>query len=230
MYAGDSFPNAAANCLTADTPYGPWTLVKSFLAPNGRAYKDGTCIALSNGDAYLVYNAASASDGIWFTKLNANWTDVTATEFKLAWAGVSAFREAPCAFEREGNIFLTTSDSSFYDNTVSWHTRFRVCTGLDPTVGGNWSAAPGADNVFPSDPQGTVWNGQCSHIFRALGAKEMFILQTDAWTGPGGTSDLYGSRQVWHRLKFSSSTAFSVAVLEAEWVPHPAPLHYRGVA
>jgi hypothetical protein len=208
--AGILYPPNAGQVLTADDPRGPWTAVTSNISPNGHGMADQTLFVDDDGAAYWVY-VPTSKDGIYFTRLNAAWTDVTATEVKVPWPGN---REAPIAIKRRGNYFLITSVGNFYDDTSSTDEKFIVGTGASTPIAATWNVA-GAASIYASDPFGTSNHNQSAHAFKVPG-RDGSVYMGDDWSGPADVHDLIGSRQVWLPLTFPTDTTLRVTT-PASW-------------
>jgi hypothetical protein len=227
--AGSNYPAAQAQCFTADSLGGPWTLVTSALSPNGHGIKDNTIFYDEDtGKAYLVYTPTDNS-GIWITELDTNWTNVTATEQKIVWPS----REAQVMIKTADRFWLIASTFNFYNDLATYDVRYISvsASGVTPATAAWDASAPAL--LYTSDPLGTVHQNQSSHIFRALGPTEQWIYMGDFWNGPGlnppGPKELFKSRQVWGRLEFPTSTTMRiVASSNNNWIPHPLPVHFRG--
>lgn len=220
-------------CLTADSPYGPWTLENGgFINPNSHGSKDGNVLVDDDGTGYLLYVPHQDGDlptsgglpiTVVITKLNAEWTDVTTDELVI---NFGEYREGILIFKRKSTYFIVHGAADFYGDDPDWDLRYIVSTGATP-IADAWTEGPGSA-VFSVNPEGTQFNGQATHVFKCPNTPtEKWVLMLDDYAGPGTTADLYLSRYVWQPITFPTNTTMRV-VANADFAPlHLEPLERK---
>jgi hypothetical protein len=187
-------------------PRGPWTWLPTTPPggrPNGHYFNDANRLVTADGTNYIVNRTGDelygGTAGFDIFALNAARTGPTGTVLNLA-----DNNEAPTPFERQGVHFLACGHSNYYDDSITYHPAYRVCT--DPTPLGTWAAQA---DLFTSDPLGTPYNAQPNMVLVLPGKVDGYLYASDKWfqksQSPLGQG-IWESTQVWLPLTFPTST------------------------
>lgn len=130
---------------TSSAPDGPFTWRTLSLDPDGEGFKDCSGFVDDDDTAYIVYTTDNQSDLI-VSELDADYYDTTGT---WVYADEGDGRESPSITKFEGDYYLFTSASNYY-NGAGAANGMKVATASDPL--GTWSAF--AQFFTPFDPVG----------------------------------------------------------------------------
>lgn len=214
--ADHASPDSTAYIYTSDsgTLNGPWTLFSRDSVPTNspRAYdtmSDFTIFEDTDGKAYIFASAKVA--GVVYMmcqELDADRTGCTGTGIEFA-AGATA-REAPVCYKRNGNYFLHTSETNYYDSiTDVFDQRYIVGTGGTTPLNASWTAMDGSLLFGSTIAANSDWNGQSSCIVEIPGVGP--VLMMDWWT----QSYNFESYYTWVPLTFPTDTTTRGS--QAEW-------------
>lgn len=156
--------------LTADSFFGPYTIVRQGLRPLGMSAGDFDLAAAPDGKAYYFFERVHSETII--ADLTEDYTDVTgyySTHFPHK--GPPYVREATAHFVRHGRHYLLTSGTTGYlpnptEAAVAdtWHGPYTIQG--DPHVG---------------DDSHTSFHSQISSVFKVPGKKDLYIACADRW-------------------------------------------------
>ncbi|KQN90828.1 hypothetical protein ASE90_16715 [Sphingomonas sp. Leaf67] len=157
--------------LTADAITGPYTMVHRRLLPGGMAAGDfDIVIDPRDGKAFMYFE--HDHEEVVCVELTAGWDDVT-EKFTRHFVGSRppATPEGIACFQREGKVFLTSSQMTGYfpnPSSVAVADRFH---GPFTAIG----------DLHPTDPSRTSFNSQISFIFKHPDKRDLYIALGDRW-------------------------------------------------
>lgn len=156
--------------LTADSFFGPYTIVREKLRPLGMSAGDFDLAVAPDGKAYYFFERVHSETII--ADLTEDYTDVTgyySTHFPHK--GPPHVREATAHFIRHGKHYLLTSGTTGYFPNPSeaamadtWHGPYTVQG--DPHIG---------------DKTKTSFHSQISSVFKVPNKKDLYIACADRW-------------------------------------------------
>ena len=156
--------------LTADSFFGPYTIVREKLRPLGMSAGDFDLAVAPDGKAYYFFERVHSETII--ADLTEDYTDVTgyySTHFPHK--GPPHVREATAHFVRHGKHYLLTSGTTGYFPNPSeaaiadtWHGPYTVQG--DPHIG---------------DKTKTSFHSQISSVFKVPNKKDLYIACADRW-------------------------------------------------
>lgn len=159
-----------ATVLTADSFFGPYTMVCRGLRPLGMSAGDFDLASAPDGKGYYFFERVHSETII--ADLTEDYTGVTgyySTHFPRK--SPPYVREATAHFCRGGKHYLLTSGTTgYFPNPTeaaiadSWHGPYTVQG--DPHV---------------DDPSRTSFHSQISSVFRVSGKKDLYIALADRW-------------------------------------------------
>ena len=156
--------------LTADSLFGPYTMVRSGLRPLDMSGGDFDLVVAPDGKAYYYFERVHSE--LICADLTSDYTDVTgyySTHFPRPYPPF--VREAPAHFMRNGKHYLITSGTTGYWPNPSeiavadsWHGPYRLL-----------------GNPHPGDASNTSFHSQISSVFKVPGKRDLYIACADRW-------------------------------------------------
>jgi hypothetical protein len=192
--------------LTADSPYGPFTLIHNNGVGTGMGNStSGYCVGDSSlykdddGTGYLVCRVrdvngvhgydGSGTSGLMIFELAADYLSVVDARKVIIWGGASS-REAPCLFKRNSIYFLLTSAGNYYNASETFDVRYCIGTGANP-IDASWDTLSYGYEPYSgaplSDAAPYVNNTQCLAAVPLIGkvdgaGEQAFMYVGDYWT------------------------------------------------
>lgn len=156
--------------LTADSFFGPYTIVREKLRPLGMSAGDFDLAVAPDGKAYYFFERVHSETII--ADLTEDYTDVTGYYYThFPHKGPPHVREATAHFMRHGKHYLLTSGTTGYFPNPSeaamadtWHGPYTVQG--DPHIG---------------DKTKTSFHSQISSVFKVPNKKDLYIACADRW-------------------------------------------------
>ena len=177
--------------LTADRILGPYTIVKTGLMPLGMSAGDFDLAADENGKAYYFFDKVHSE--MICAELTEDYTDVSGVFSRHFPRSQPPYvREGIAHFERKGQHYLITSDTTGYlpnpsELAVSedWHGPYRLL-----------------GNPHPLDKSRTSFHSQVSCVFKVREREDLYIAMADRWV-PDRMDLRYEDYAEWFRIRFA---------------------------
>lgn len=157
--------------LTADSFFGPYTVVRTGYKPFGMNAGDFD-LALDKKSRKVYYYFEKVHTELICAELSEDYTKVgeTYTSHFTDRSGVPYVREAPAHFERNGKHYLITSGTTGYFPNPSEVARGDSFSGSFEVLG----------NPFVGEESDTSFHSQVSCVFQVAG-KDFYIAIADRW-------------------------------------------------
>lgn len=166
-----SGPDACFNVLTADSLFGPWTMVNEHLNPFGLHIGDfDLVIDETSGKAY-IYCEAEHKQCIGF-RLNADYTDaeeIVSHQYDNIHPPFS--REGQTVLQRQGKLWMLTSGMTGY---VPNQSDSAVSDGFEQPFSS-------VDDPHVNDETLSSFNSQIGQVFKVPGKKDLYLTIADRW-------------------------------------------------
>lgn len=159
-----------ATVLTADSFFGPYTIVHQHMLPLGLCMGDFDLVIDENGKAFIYFEQVHSA--LICAELTDDYTACTGRYSRHFPQPYPPFvREAPAHFLRHGKHYLVTSGTSGYLPNPSeiavgddWHGPYKIL-----------------GNPHPGDTSQTSYHSQISSVFKVPNKKDLYIACADRW-------------------------------------------------
>lgn len=157
--------------LTADQITGPYRLVQPELKPMGMSAGDFDLVVDADGSKAYMYFEHDHKEVVCI-ELSDDWTDVTDRFTRHFPDGVPPnTREGIACFQRDGKIYLTSSQMTGYFPNPSSVAVADDYRGPFSEIG----------DLHPDDRSRSSFNSQISYIFKHPGKRDLYIALADRW-------------------------------------------------